>query len=163
MTKVLFIFMDGIGLGADDPETNPLARAEMPYLQALLGGRKLTASVAPYESEQVSLQALDAGLGVDGLPQSATGQAVLLTGVNIPDIEILGIHPRDDTDIVQNFFLELLGGAHDRLAAHVGLAGGIGTGVKGGDVGILGGDKVHAGKRYPQGFSRHLGKGRVRT
>jgi 2,3-bisphosphoglycerate-independent phosphoglycerate mutase len=84
MTKVLFIFMDGIGLGADDPETNPLARAEMPVLQALLGGRKLTASAAPYESEVVSLAALDAGLGVNGLPQSATGQAVLLTGVNIP-------------------------------------------------------------------------------
>jgi hypothetical protein len=84
MTRILFIFMDGIGLGADDPETNPLARAGMPLLQALLGGRKLTASAAPYESEQVALLALDAGLGVDGLPQSATGQAVLMTGINIP-------------------------------------------------------------------------------
>lgn len=84
MTRVLFIFMDGIGLGADEPESNPLARVEMPYLQSLLGGRKLTASAAPYASEYVSLLALDAGLGVEGLPQSATGQAVLLTGVNIP-------------------------------------------------------------------------------
>jgi 2,3-bisphosphoglycerate-independent phosphoglycerate mutase len=84
MTKILFIFLDGIGLGQDNPETNPLARVEMPYLQSLLGGKKLTASTAPYESELVSLLALDAGLGVDGLPQSATGQAVLLTGVNIP-------------------------------------------------------------------------------
>lgn len=84
MTKVLFIFMDGIGLGADDPDTNPLARADMPYLQSLLGDRKLTASAVPFESEQISLLALDAVLGVDGLPQSATGQAVLLTGVNIP-------------------------------------------------------------------------------
>ncbi len=90
MTKILFIFMDGIGLGADNPETNPLARAEMPYLGSLLGGRKLTQSAAPYESEQVSLLALDAGLGVDGLPQSATGQAVLMTGVNIP--AALGYH-----------------------------------------------------------------------
>jgi hypothetical protein len=84
MTRILFIFMDGIGLGVDDPETNPLARTEMPFLQSLLGGRKLTASAAPYESELVSLLALDAGLGVDGLGQSATGQAVLLTGINIP-------------------------------------------------------------------------------
>jgi len=81
---ILFIFLDGIGLGADNPETNPLARAEMPYLGSLLGGRKLTASAAPYESEQVSLLALDAGLGVSGLPQSATGQAMLMTGINIP-------------------------------------------------------------------------------
>jgi hypothetical protein len=84
MTRILFIFMDGIGLGVDDPETNPLARAEIPFLQSLLGGRKLIASTAPYESELVSLLALDAGLGVAGLPQSATGQAVLMTGVNIP-------------------------------------------------------------------------------
>jgi len=76
--------MDGIGLGADDPETNPLSRAEMPYLESLLGGYKLIASTAPFESEVVSLLALDACLGVDGLPQSATGQGVLLTGVNIP-------------------------------------------------------------------------------
>jgi len=84
MTKILFIFLDGIGLGADDPAVNPLARVEMPCLQALLGGRKLTASAAPYEGELISLLALDAGLGVEGLPQSATGQAVLMTGVNIP-------------------------------------------------------------------------------
>jgi 2,3-bisphosphoglycerate-independent phosphoglycerate mutase len=84
MTRILFIFLDGIGLGADDPETNPLARTEMPFLGSRLGGRKLTASAAPYDSETVSLVALDAGLGVSGLPQSATGQAVLLTGVNIP-------------------------------------------------------------------------------
>ena len=84
MTRVLFIFLDGIGLGADNPETNPLVRAKMPFLESLLGGRKLTASAAPYESELVSLLALDAGLGVAGLPQSATGQAMLMTGVNIP-------------------------------------------------------------------------------
>ena len=84
MTKLLFIFLDGIGLGPDNPETNPLARVEMPYLQSLLGGDKLLASAAPYVSDNVSLLALDAGLGVDGLPQSATGQAVLMTGINIP-------------------------------------------------------------------------------
>jgi 2,3-bisphosphoglycerate-independent phosphoglycerate mutase len=84
MTRILFIFLDGIGLGPNNPETNPLARVEMPYLQALLGGGKLFASAAPFESEQVSLLALDAGLGVEGLPQSATGQAVLMTGINVP-------------------------------------------------------------------------------
>ncbi len=90
MTRLLFIFLDGIGLGADDPATNPLARAEMPCLRSLLGGRRLTASAAPFENETVSLRSLDAGLGVAGLPQSATGQAVLLTGVNVP--AALGYH-----------------------------------------------------------------------
>lgn len=82
--NLLFIFLDGIGLGADDPEINPFARAKMPHLQSLLGDRHLTLQAAPFESEHVSLLAIDAGLGVNGLPQSATGQAVLLTGVNIP-------------------------------------------------------------------------------
>jgi 2,3-bisphosphoglycerate-independent phosphoglycerate mutase len=81
---VLFIFLDGIGLGAHDPKTNPLARVEMPYLQGLLGGQKLLAESAPYHGERASLLALDACLGVNGLPQSATGQAVLLTGINVP-------------------------------------------------------------------------------
>ncbi|MEW6030624.1 MAG: peptidase [Chloroflexota bacterium] len=82
--RVLFLFLDGVGLGADDPEINPFVRADMPRLRALLGGRPMTASAAPFESERVTLLSLDANLGVEGLPQSATGQAVLLTGVNIP-------------------------------------------------------------------------------
>src|SRR5512140_846221 len=81
---VLFIFLDGVGLGADDPEINPFARVPMPTLEALLGGHKLLAGVAPFAGERASLYALDAGLGVEGLPQSATGQGVLLTGVNVP-------------------------------------------------------------------------------
>ena len=82
--RILFLFLDGIGLGVDDPGVNPLARAEMPYLASLLGGKKLTVSAAPFSSELAGLVSLDAGLGVPGLPQSATGQAVLLTGLNIP-------------------------------------------------------------------------------
>lgn len=84
MTRILFIFLDGVGLGADDPAVNPLARAKMPYLRSLLDGRSLTASTAPFENEIACLLALDAELGVDGPPQSATGQAILLTGKNIP-------------------------------------------------------------------------------
>jgi hypothetical protein len=82
--KLLFLFLDGIGLGEDNPEINPFACADMPYLESLLGGKKLTRSAAPFESETVSLLAVDPNLGVKGLPQSATGQAVLLTGINIP-------------------------------------------------------------------------------
>lgn len=88
--RILFLFLDGIGLGADDPEINPFARTDMPFLQSLLGGHSLTASAAPFEGERATLLSLDAGLGVDGLPQSATGQAVLLTGINIP--KELGYH-----------------------------------------------------------------------
>jgi hypothetical protein len=80
----LFLFLDGVGLGADDPRQNPLAAAEMPVLESLLGGKKLLRSSAPFVGPQATLLALDAVLGVDGVPQSATGQAVLVTGRNVP-------------------------------------------------------------------------------
>ena len=87
---ILFLFMDGIGLGLDDPSSNPFARAKMPNLGNLLGGQRMVAKAAPYHGERASLLALDACLGVTGMPQSATGQAVLLTGINIP--AALGYH-----------------------------------------------------------------------
>jgi 2,3-bisphosphoglycerate-independent phosphoglycerate mutase len=88
--RILFIFLDGIGLGDDDLDKNPLARAEMPFLGSLLAGRKITTSGSPYSGDRAALLALDANMGVTGLPQSATGQAVLLTGINIP--KELGYH-----------------------------------------------------------------------
>ncbi|MCL4272074.1 MAG: hypothetical protein KJZ72_21130 [Anaerolineales bacterium] len=99
--RILFLFLDGIGLGDDNPETNPFVRAEMPYLESLLDGKKLTRSAAPFESGLISLQAVDSNLGVKGLPQSATGQAVLLTGINIP--AELGYHygPKPNPEVAQ--------------------------------------------------------------
>ena len=99
--KILFLFLDGIGLGEDNPETNPFLHANMPYLESLLGGKKLTKSAAPFESDTVILKAIDPNLGVKGLPQSATGQAVLLTGVNIP--AELGYHygPKPNPEVAQ--------------------------------------------------------------
>ena len=88
----LFLFLDGIGLGKDDPETNPFAKAEMPNLLNLLDGQRLL-DLGPgviLESQRATLLPLDACLGVDGLPQSASGQAALLTGRNIP--ELVGEH-----------------------------------------------------------------------
>ena len=82
--KVLFLFLDGIGLGEKNADKNPFARAQMPYLESLLGGQKLIHGIAPFESKRTTLLSIDAGLGVKGFPQSATGQAALLTGINIP-------------------------------------------------------------------------------
>lgn len=84
--KLLFIFLDGVGLGKDDPDSNPFAQADLPNLSNLLNGRRLVADAAPFESQRASLLALDACLGVPGLPQSATGQAVLLSGINVPSV-----------------------------------------------------------------------------
>ncbi len=82
--RVLFIFLDGIGLGENNPETNPFAQAKMPNLNNLLDGRSLLKESAPFHGERATLLAVDPAVGVSGLPQSATGQAILMTGINIP-------------------------------------------------------------------------------
>jgi hypothetical protein len=82
--RVLFIFLDGIGLGENHPDKNPFARARMPNLNKLLDGRSLLKESAPFHGERATLLAVDPAVGVGGLPQSATGQAVLMTGINIP-------------------------------------------------------------------------------
>jgi 2,3-bisphosphoglycerate-independent phosphoglycerate mutase len=99
--KLLFLFLDGIGLGENNPEKNPFAHARMPFLQSLLGGQTLIHETAPFEGERATLLAVDPNLGVEGLPQSATGQAVLLTGVNIP--AELGYHygPKPNPEVAQ--------------------------------------------------------------
>jgi len=97
--RILFIFLDGIGLGQNNLETNPFSRARMPNLSRLLNGRALIQESAPYHGEQASLVAVDPNVGVSGLPQSATGQAMLLTGKNIP--AELGYHygPKPNPDV----------------------------------------------------------------
>lgn len=99
--NILFIFLDGIGLGENDPEINPFVRAQTPTLNQLIGGQPLTRHAAPYKGERATLLAVDAGVGVKGLPQSATSQAVLLTGINIP--AEIGYHygPKPNPEVAQ--------------------------------------------------------------
>lgn len=80
----LFLFLDGVGLGSNDPNYNPFAAAKMPVLRDLLGGQPMVAENTPFDGERVTLMGIDACLGIEGLPQSATGQATLLTGENVP-------------------------------------------------------------------------------
>ncbi len=64
--RTLLIFVDGLGIGPRDPAVNVLHGGSCPTLA------RLVEEAAP----------VDACLGVPGLPQSATGQTALLTGVN---------------------------------------------------------------------------------
>ncbi len=95
--RVLFVFLDGIGLAPPGPD-NPLSHVPMPSVQSLLGGPlvlngegevlfhpdRSPAAGQGNDVRPVVFRALDACLGVPGLPQSATGQAALFTGVNAP-------------------------------------------------------------------------------
>ena len=80
--RLLFIFLDGVGIGDADPERNPFARAVIPTLLMLMGGRLPTLPAPRVRGPHGTSFPLDATLGVAGTPQSGTGQASLLTGEN---------------------------------------------------------------------------------
>ncbi len=82
--SVLLIFVDGLGIGTRGAH-NPLDR---------LGAE--ASPLAVFEGEEPSIPSggvlarTDARLGVEGRPQSASGQTTILTGVNAP--AALGYH-----------------------------------------------------------------------
>jgi hypothetical protein len=80
------VFLDGVGIGPGDADLNPFAVANLPVLRRLLGGRlpvtEALDAAGRIETAEALLVAADATLGVDGRPQSGTGQTTLLTGVN---------------------------------------------------------------------------------
>src|SRR3990172_8086015 len=82
--RVLVLFRAGVGLGRDDPAVNPFAVAKMPALVAALGGGRLLAGGAPQVGPPATPLSMDACLDVPGDPQSASGQAAILTGRNVP-------------------------------------------------------------------------------
>jgi hypothetical protein len=109
---ILLLFLDGVGLGADDAEHNPFVTAEIPNWMALLNGQRPLASTPRTESERAVFIPTDACLDVAGPPQSATGQATILTGLNVP--QTLGYHwgpkpNREVADIIQreSLFIKL--------------------------------------------------------
>src|SRR5262245_3687612 len=79
---LLLVFVDGIGFGTPGPH-NPFTDVGGPVLGALAGRDPVLPGGA-------ALVPTDACLGVRGLPQSATGQATIFTGVNAA--ELLGLH-----------------------------------------------------------------------
>lgn len=66
--KVIFLFIDGVGLAAPSAD-NPINKEVCPALYRLF---------------ERHAKPIDACLGVEGIPQSATGQATMFTGVNCP-------------------------------------------------------------------------------
>lgn len=83
--RVLLFFIDGVGVGPDDPDVNLLATGDYPTLQLTQGSTPRAAAGPPSVAH-----GLDPSMGVPGLPQSATGQTTILTGVNAP--AVMGAH-----------------------------------------------------------------------
>jgi hypothetical protein len=82
MLRILFVFLDGVGLGPADEEINPLVAAELPAFRRLAGGHPWSAATPTLVRDRHVFRPIDATLGMPGLPQSGTGQASLFTGVN---------------------------------------------------------------------------------
>lgn len=74
---ILFIFIDGLGIGENDPTKNPCASPGIKFFNNFLSDTY--PKPLPHNGLAIGV---DATMGVEGLPQSATGQTALLTGIN---------------------------------------------------------------------------------
>jgi 2,3-bisphosphoglycerate-independent phosphoglycerate mutase len=83
LMSLVFLFLDGLGL-APAGSHNALSETSLPHMQRLLGGSLTQSSVQ--QQPTLLLRAIDATLGVPGLPQSGTGHVALLAGVNAPEL-----------------------------------------------------------------------------
>lgn len=79
---VLMLFLDGVGIGGTDPAVNPFMVAHGKTLRRCCNNSMIHREDPYRYSRNVSIVPLDATLGVDGLPQSGTGQTALYTGMN---------------------------------------------------------------------------------
>ena len=77
-----FIFWDGVGLGKKDPSVNPFFSAQLPTMKKLFQGNLPSLSMRRFSRNGVSYSPVNTTLRVAGLPQSGTGQAAIMTGIN---------------------------------------------------------------------------------
>ena len=89
MHNVLMVFLDGVGIGKKDELYNPFFKYGFKTFENLFG------TIPSLDNQRLTngshfLFPTDAALGIDGLPQSGTGQAALFCGFNAP--KFAGIH-----------------------------------------------------------------------
>lgn len=84
--SIIYLFIDGIGIGENNASINPFSRYATSILEICKGNLYFNNKI----KNGIKIIPLDAHMGVEGIPQSATGQTSLWTGVNAP--RILGHH-----------------------------------------------------------------------
>ncbi len=82
---ILLLFLDGVGIGKKDYDWNPFFKYGFRTFTHLFG------TIPHLENHSLSngkvyLSGIDASLGVEGLPQSGTGQTSIFCGVKAPQI-----------------------------------------------------------------------------
>lgn len=83
--RIIFIFIDGLGVGEFNVAKNPCASPQIKLFQ-IFQNDSLPKQL-PFNG---IASAIDAQLGAPGIPQSATGQTALFTGINA--VEHVGGH-----------------------------------------------------------------------
>ncbi len=85
----LFLFLDGVGIGDQNPEINPFFSTPLDNFRNIFGGIPSKERQA-VQNGSAFIEPSDALLGIDGFPQSGTGQTALFTGVNAA--QLIGMH-----------------------------------------------------------------------
>ena len=89
MNPVLMIFIDGVGIGNKDYEFNPFFKYGFKIFDEIF--KAIPDIQNPYlEKNGMCVFPADAKLGVEGLPQSGTGQVSIFCGINAP--QFVGKH-----------------------------------------------------------------------
>lgn len=85
----LFLFLDGVGIGERNPDVNPFFSTSLDNFVRIFGGIPDLGNPS-FTNGSASVEPSDALLGVEGFPQSGTGQTALFTGVNAA--QLIGMH-----------------------------------------------------------------------
>lgn len=89
MNSIIFVFLDGVGIGKPDTEYNPFFKYGSRTFTELF--KQIPSIYEPVlNGKNMFLFPADATLGVSGLPQSGTGQTSIYCGMNAP--EYVGKH-----------------------------------------------------------------------
>jgi hypothetical protein len=91
------LFIDGVGIGIDDPNINPCCNSTTGIFNV---NKELPDSGYKFK--------IDAQMGVPGLPQSATGHTTLYSGINTPKLlgkHLTGFPNRELRQILQKYSL----------------------------------------------------------
>jgi len=83
MNNILMVFLDGVGIGKRDYQFNPFFKYGFKAFEKIFG------NIPSLDNQRLTngthfLFPTDANLGIEGLPQSGTGQAALFCGFNAP-------------------------------------------------------------------------------
>lgn len=89
MLSTIIIFVDGIGIGKKDYDSNPFFKLGFKtYLKIF--GKTPHLKLQKLFADGVYLKGIDASLGVQGIPQSGTGQTSIFCGINAQ--KLIGKH-----------------------------------------------------------------------